>query len=79
MVLGVIDVTGRVLLHSSWPDLRDCRQSAGVTWKNGPIVKLFYFNGFDGGGRVSLVLEMECRFVAGAACPGRKLNRLGGR
>ena len=41
MVLTVIDVTGRVVLHSSWAHLRDCRQVAGVTSENGPIVKLF--------------------------------------
>ena len=31
MVLTVIDVTGRVVLHSRWAHLRDCRQVAGVT------------------------------------------------
>ena len=41
LVLTVVDVTGRVFLHSSWADLRDCRQLAGVTWENRPIVKLF--------------------------------------
>jgi hypothetical protein len=30
MVLTVVDVTGRVFLHSSWADLRDFRQVAGV-------------------------------------------------
>ena len=79
MVLTVIGVTGRVFLHSSWADLRDCRQLAGVTWETRPIVKLFSLNGFDGGGRGTLAFEMECRVVAGAACPGRKFNRLGGR
>jgi hypothetical protein len=41
MVLTVIDVSGRVILHSSWADLRDCRQLAGLTWESGPIVRLF--------------------------------------
>jgi hypothetical protein len=41
MVLTVVDVTGRVFLQSSWGGLRDCRQTADVTWENGPIVKLF--------------------------------------
>jgi hypothetical protein len=41
MVLTIIDVTGRVFLHNSWAGLIDCRQAAGVTWENGPIVKLF--------------------------------------
>jgi hypothetical protein len=77
MVLTVVDVTGRVFLHSSWVGLIDCRQAVGVTWENGPIVKLFWLNGFDGGGGGTFVLEMECRFLAGA-CPGRKFNRLGG-
>jgi hypothetical protein len=40
MVLTVVDVSGRVFLHSR-ADLRDCRQLAGVTWENRPILKLF--------------------------------------
>jgi hypothetical protein len=79
VVLTVIAVAGRVFLHSRWANLRDRRQATGVTWENGPIVKLFWLNSFDGGGGGILVLEMECLFVAGAAFPGRKFNRLGGR
>jgi hypothetical protein len=41
MVLTVVGVTGCVFLHSSWADLSDCRQFAGVTWENRPILKLF--------------------------------------
>lgn len=59
MLLTVIAVTGRVFLHSNWDDLRDCSQASGVTWLDGPFVKLFEVNNFDGGRRVTLALEME--------------------
>lgn len=79
MLLTAIAVTGGVFLHGSWADLRDCRQAGGVTGMDGPFVKLFEVDNFDGGRRVSLVLEMESWFLAGTACPVRKLCRLVGR
>ena len=71
MVLTVIDVNGRVFVHSR-ASLKDYRQLSTVTEENGR--KFFRIAGC--GGRGSLVVEMECQFLAAAAEHG--FSRLGG-
>jgi hypothetical protein len=66
MMLTVVDVTGRVLVHGSWARFNNCREFDVVTEQNGRIVKYFQLNGRDGG-RGSLVIEVECRFLTSAA------------
>jgi len=73
MVLTVNNVNGRVFVHSSRASLKDYRQLSTVTEENGR--KFFRTAGL--GGRGSLVVEMECQFLAGAAEHG--FGRLGGR
>lgn|SRR5688500_12551907 len=77
MVLTVIDVTGRVFLHGSWACAKDWRWFTAVT-ENRRSVKLFQLNGRGGDGSGRLVLEIECRFVAGAASLGREFGQFGG-
>lgn len=78
MVPTVIDVTGRVFLHSRGTDVKDCRRLGSVIEGNGPIVKLFRLNGRGLGGWGNLVLEMKCLFMTDAVTRcGSRFDRLG--
>jgi hypothetical protein len=76
MRLTVIDVTGRVFLHSSWAYFKNCPEFDVVTEQNGWIVKYLQLNhrGWSGRGRV---IEVECQFLVGAAGLGCGCSRLG--
>jgi len=77
MMLAAIDVTGRVFLHSNCTLFKKCSEFEVVTEQNGQIVKYLQFNDL-GGGRGSLTIEVECRFLVGAAGLGRGCGRLDG-
>ena len=76
MMLAIVDVTGRVVLCRSWGCLKNCRQLS--TEENAGIAKLFRGDCRGGGGRGDLVLEVECRSVAGADGSGRGFSLLAG-
>jgi hypothetical protein len=77
MRLTVIDVTGRVFLHSSWAYFKNCPEFDVEAEQNGRIAKYLQLNDRGWGGR-GLVIEVECRFLVGAAGLGRGCSRLGG-
>ena len=74
----VIAVAGRVFLDCRWPHFEDGRQLGAGTWQNRRTVKLFQPNGLGRSGRHRLMIEVECRFMAGAG-RGRGLGGLSTR
>jgi hypothetical protein len=79
MALTVIEVAGRVFMHSSWIYLKDCRQLGALTKGKGRTVELFQLNGSGGRERATVVLEVECKCGVFVASRGRGSTRLGGR
>ena len=78
-VLTVIDVAGRVFMHSGWIYFKDCRELGAVTGEKGRTVELFQLDGSGGRERATLVLEVECKCGVFVASRGRGSTRLGGR
>ena len=76
--LTVIDVAGRVFMHSRWIYLKDCRELGAVT-EEGRTIELFQLNSSGGRERATLVIEVECKCGACVAGRGRGFRRLGGR
>jgi hypothetical protein len=77
MRLTVIDVTGRLVLHSSWAYFEHCLGFDVATEQNRRIVKYLQLNDRGWGGR-GLIIEVESQFLVGAARLGRGCSRLGG-